>query len=276
MRLIEPTQKPQKQDQLQKVLDQFKKWLPIGKPGGGPDEAILDQFIRGLDNRYILLRNLQLEKSGQVFPPILVGPAGLAVLNISNEQGFFRIRENSWWKMNKSSHRYDPAKPNLVKQSQEYAQKLGSILDVHGKSHPEVTPLLILANPGVHIESSNPAIRIVLVDGIDNLISTLLNSEEIVPPNTINTLADSLAVMADPEKAIPMGEGEDFFGKDLYVPEKKAPPKLPSISLPSDMPLPEVDKKLQFSKKQWIILGVLLFFTILVLLAAIVFALSVV
>ena len=276
MRLIEPTQKPQKQDQLQKVLDQFKKWLPIGKPGGGPDEAILDQFIRGLDNRYILLRNLQLEKSGQVFPPILVGPAGLAVLNISNEKGFFRIRENSWWKMNKSSHRYDPAKPNLVKQSQEYAQKLGSILDVHGKSHPEVTPLLILANPGVHIESSNPAIRIVLVDGIDNLISTLLNSEEIIAPNTINTLADSLAVMADPEKAIPMGEGEDFFGKDLYVPEKKAPPKMPSISLPSDMPLPEVDKKLQFSKKQWIILGVLLFFTILVLLAAIVFALSVV
>ena len=276
MRLIEPTQKPQKQDQLQKVLDQFKKWLPIGKPGGGPDEAILDQFIRGLDNRYIMLRNLQLEKSGQIFPPILVGPAGLAVLNISNEQGFFRIRENSWWKMNKSSHRYDPAKPNLVKQSQEYAQKLGSILDVHGKSHPEVTPLLILANPGVHIESSNPAIRIVLVDGIDNLISTLLNSEEIIAPNTINTLADSLAVMADPEKAIPMGEGEDFFGKDLYVPEKKAPPKMPSISLPSDMPLPEVDKKLQFSKKQWIILGVLLFFTILVLLAAIVFALSVV
>ena len=276
MRLIEPTQKPQKQDQLQKVLDQFKKWLPIGKSGGGPDEAILDQFIRGLDNRYIMLRNLQLEKMGQVFPPILVGPAGLAVLNISNEKGFFRIRENSWWKMNKSSHRYDPAKPNLVKQSQEYAQKLGSILDVHGKSHPEVTPLLILANPGVHIESSNPAIRIVLVDGIDNLISTLLNSEEIVPPNTINTLADSLAVMADPEKAIPMGEGEDFFGKDLYVPEKKAPPKMPSISLPSDMPLPEVDKKLQFSKKQWIILGVLLFFTILVLLAAIVFALSVV
>jgi len=276
MRLIEPTQKPQKQDQLQKVLDQFKKWLPIGKSGGGPDEAILDQFIRGLDNRYIMLRNLQLEKSGQVFPPILVGPAGLAVLNISNEKGFFRIRENSWWKMNKSSHRYDPAKPNLVKQSQEYAQKLGSILDVHGKSHPEVTPLLILANPGVHIESSNPAIRIVLVDGIDNLISTLLNSEEILAPNTINTLADSLAVMADPEKAIPMGEGEDFFGKDLYVPEKKAPPKMPSISLPSDMPLPEVDKKLQFSKKQWIILGVLLFFTILVLLAAIVFALSVV
>lgn len=276
MRLIEPTQKPQKQDQLQKVLDQIKKWLPIGKSAVGSDDAILDRFIRGLDNRYIMLRNLQLEKSGQVFPPILVGPAGLAVLNISNEQGFFRVRENSWWKMNKSSHRYDPAKPNLVKQSQEYAQKLGSILDVHGKSHPEVTPLLILANPGVHIETSNPAIRIVLVDGIDNLISTLLNSEDVIPPNAINTLADSLAVMADPEKAIPMGEGEDFFGKDLYVPEKKAPPKMPSISLPSDMPLPEVDKKLQFSKKQWIILGVLLFFTILVLLVAIVFALSLV
>jgi len=276
MRLIEPTQKPQKQDQLEKVLDQFKKWLPIGKSAVGPDDAILDRFIRGLDNRYIMLRNLQLEKSGQVFPPILVGPAGLAVLNISNEQGFFRVRENSWWKMNKSSHRYDPAKPDLVKQSQEYAQKLGSLLDVHGKSHPEVTPFLILANPGVHIETSSPAIRIVLVDGIDNLISTLLNSEDVIPPNAINTLADSLAVMADPEKAIPMGEGEDFFGKDLYVPEKKAPPKMPSISLPSDMPLPEVDKKLQFSKKQWIILGVLLFFTILVLLVAIVFALSLV
>jgi hypothetical protein len=149
-------------------------------------------------------------------------------------------------------------------------------LDMHGKSHPEVLAVLIFANPGVHIETSNPAIRIVLMDGVDNLIATFRNSEEVLTPNEIDYLSNSLEVMSNPEKALPMGEGEDFFGRDLFVPEKKAPPKMPSIPIPTDMTLPPVEKKLQFTKKQWIILTVLLLLTIVVLMVAIIYALSIV
>jgi hypothetical protein len=274
MKLIEPKQKQIKKDSIQKVVDQIRQLVPFGKTDVNAEDAIVAHFMRGLDNRFIMLHNLQLESISPPFPPILVGPAGLAVLNISGEKGFFKAKEDTWLKMDKANHRFNPARPNLIMQSQDYAKKLATILDVHGKSHPEVTPILVFANPGVHIETINPAIRIVLMDGIDSLMATFLNSDEVLHPNEINFLSDSLEVMANPDKAIPMGEGEDFFGQDLIVPEKKAPPKMPSINIPTDMPLPAVEQKMQFTKKQWAILIVLLLSTIVVLLGAILFALS--
>ena len=274
MRLIETKQKTIKKNSFQKIGEQIRQLLPFGKTDVHAEDAILARFMKGLDNRFTMLWNLQLESLSAPFPPILVGPAGMAILNISNEKGFFKAKEASCWKMDKTTHRFNPARPNLIKQSQDYAKKLETILDVHGKSHPAVTPVLIFANPGVHIETTNPAIRIVLMDGVDSLIATFLNSDEVLQPNEINFLCDSLEVMANPDKAIPMGEGEDFFGRDLLVPEKKASPKMPNITLPSEMPLPAVEQKLQFTKKQWAILIVLLISTIVVLFVAILFALS--
>jgi hypothetical protein len=274
MRLIEPKQKSVKKDSFRKISDQISQLLRFGKTDGQAEDAILARFLNGLDNRFTLLYNLQLESIGPPFPPIVVGPLGLVVLNISKEKGFFKVKEASWWKMDKTTHRFNPGRPNLIKQSQDYAKKLATILDVHGKSHPEVTPVLIFANPGVHVETSKPAIRIVLMDGVDNLIATFLNGDEVLQPNEINFLCDALEVMADPDKAIPMGEGEDFFGQDLIVSEKKAPPKMPNIAIPTDMPLPAVEQKLQFTKKQWVILIVLLISTIVVLFGAILYALS--
>ena len=276
MKLIEPTIKLLKKDRIGKYIDQIRQILPFGKPGQPSKDAIVTRFMRGLDNRFIMLRNLQLESSGEAFPPILVGPSGLVVLNVSHAKGFFKVKEESLWEMSKTTHRFGPARPNLIKQSQDYAQKLAGILDAHDKSHPEILPVLIFDNPGVHIETTNPAIRIVLMDGIDSLIASFLNSEEMLQPTEINFLSDSLEIMANPEKAIPMGEGEDFFGRDLLVPEKKAAPKLPKVSIPSNLPLPHVEDKLQFTQKQWIILVALLVMTIVVLLGAIVYALSVV
>jgi hypothetical protein len=194
---------------------------------------------------------------------------------VSHAKGFFKAKDESWWEMNKSSHRFGPAHPNLIKQSLAYAQKLAGVLESYGKSHPEIMSILIFANPGVNVDTNNPAIRIVLMDGIENLITVFLNSEEVLKPNEINFLSDSLEVIANPEKAIPMGEGEDFFGRDLFVPEKKAPPKLPSIPIPTELPLPPIEQKLKFTQTQWIILAVLLVMTIVVLLGAIIYALSI-
>jgi hypothetical protein len=247
--------------------------LPRSDAGEQPEETVLRRFSQGLDNRFFMLRKLQFESSSPPFPPILVGPTGLFVLNVSRAKGFFRAKETSWWEADKRTHRFNPAHPNLIKQSLEYATKLATILEAHGKSHPEITPILVLADPGANVETTNPAIRIVRMDGVENLISNIILSEEILEPNEINALADSLEIMANPEKAIPMGEGEDFFGRDLLLPEKKPKLKIPSI--PTGASIPPVEKKLGFSQKQWVILVVLLGLTIVVLLGAIIYALSV-
>jgi hypothetical protein len=270
MKLIGPTSKPVQKNPIQKYLDQIKQWLPIGKVKGDED-TVLEHLGRGLDNRFILLHHLQLESLGPTFPPILIGPPGLAVLNISQEGGFFKAKDNNWLKLDKASQNYNPSRPNLIKQTQEYARKLGTILDVNGKSHPEVMPLLVLANPGVHLETSNPAIRIVLTDGIDKLTGALQKSEDVLSLNEITYLSDSLEVISNPENALIMGEGEDFFGRDLLIKEKKAPVKLPPIPIPTDIPLEPVEKELKFSNKQWLILTVLLLATIVILVGAIIY-----
>jgi hypothetical protein len=275
MKLIEPTQSPVEIDRIQMVADQIGKLLQFGNTDEHAEDAIVSRFLRGLDNRFIMFRNLQLEGKGEIFPPILIGPSGLIVLNVSRVKGFFRAKDESWWEMNKTSHQFGPARPNLLRQSKEYAQKLAEILDAHGKTHPEVLPILVFANPGVHVESSNPAIRIVLMDGVESLIDSFLNGDEVLQPTEITFLADSLEIMANLEKSIPMGEGEDFFGRDFLIPEKKAPLKLPEIPLPTDLSLPPIENKLKFSKKQWLFLEVLLVLTILVLLGAIIYVLKV-
>jgi hypothetical protein len=56
---------------------------------------------------------------------------------------------------------------------------------------------------------------------------------------------------------------------------KKAPPKLPTVPIPEDLPLPPFLKRLNFTKKQWIILALLAVLTVLVLLGFIVVALMI-
>ena len=97
--------------------------------------------MRGLDNRFIMLRNLQLEGIGEPFRPILVGPAGVYVLNISHAKGFFRAKDDTWWEMNKTSQKFGPSRPNLIKQTKEYSQKLAQsywrhMVNLTRKSHP--------------------------------------------------------------------------------------------------------------------------------------------
>jgi hypothetical protein len=273
MKLIEPKQKPAQKGSFDKVVDQVKRFLEIGQTDEHAEDAIVARFMRGLDNRFILLHRLELINKGEIFPAILIGPAGIFVLNISHSKGFFRAKDEAWLEMNKTNQRFKPARPNLIKQSKEYAQKLAQILDASQKSHPEIMPILIFANPGVNVETSNPALRIVLMDGVDSLIDNLFNSQEVLQATEINYLADALEIMADPEKAIPLGEGEDFFGRDLIITEKKAPLTLPDLPIPDKLPLQPFYERLGFTKKEWIILAGMLILTIVVLLGAILYAL---
>lgn len=274
MKLIEPVQKSVEKDRLQMVTDQISKLFQFENSDEHAEDAILARFKRGLDSRFVMLHNLQLEEKGGKFPLILIGPSGLAVINVKRAKGFFRAKEDTWWEMNKNSHQFSQARPNLLRQSKDYAQKLAEILDAHGKSHPEILPILLISNPGVNVETSNPAIRIVLIDGVESLIDSFDNGMEVLQPTEINSLSDMLENIANTEKATPIIEKEDFFGRDLLLPEKKAPLKLPEIPIPTDLSLPPVEQKLKFTQKQWVILEVLLALTIIVLLVAIIFVLK--
>ncbi len=273
MKLIELERKPVEKDGLKSAIGQISKLLAFGKTAEHAEDAIIARFMRGLDNRFVMLHNLPAEGSGDRLPAILIGPTGVVLLNVSNAQGYFRAKEDTWWEMSKTTHRFNPARPNLIKQSQEYSEQLAAILDKRERAHPEIVPVLVFANPGVHVETSNPAMRIVLMDGVENLIGDIMNSEEVLAPNEVNFLADTLDIIGNPAKAIPMGEGEDFFGRDLLEPEQKASFSLPKIKLPTRVSLPPVEEKLKFSPRQWLIIEILMVLVILVLVGGIIYVL---
>ncbi len=273
MKLIELERKPVEKDGLKSAIGQISKLLAFGKTAEHAEDAIIARFMRGLDNRFVMLHNLPAEGSGNRLPAILIGPTGVVLLNVSNAQGYFRAKEDTWWEMSKTTHRFNPARPNLMKQSQEYSEQLAAILDKRERAHPEIVPVLVFANPGVHVETSNPAMRIVLMDGVENLIGDIMNSEEVLAPNEVNFLADTLDIIGNPAKAIPMGEGEDFFGRDLLEPKQKASFSLPKIKLPTRVSLPPVEEKLKFSPRQWLIIEILMVLVILVLVGGIIYVL---
>lgn len=270
MKIIEIQYHDKKKEGVSKYLGKFKQLVPVGSPEAQSEQAIIARFQRVLDNRFIMLRHLQLEGLGLPIPAILAGPPGLSVINMSSESGFFRAKEDSWGKMEKAN-KFSQAQPNLIKQTLEFAQKLGMNLDIHGKAHPPITPILIFTRPGVHVESINPAIRIVLMDGVENLLAGILNSSTALRANEINFLSETLEVMANPDKAITLEVGEDFYQQETNVQDEKPASRFPTINIPTEMPLPPIEEKLKFSRKQWIMVALLIFFTIIILLVAIVY-----
>jgi len=55
-----------------------------------------------------------------------------------------------------------------------------------------VEPVLIAANPGVHIESLRPIVRVVLSDAVKQFAASLLQTRPILRPEVVHEVVDHL------------------------------------------------------------------------------------
>lgn len=264
MKLIDYTRRHAAPSFLQKYLDRLQTWLPFWFSEKIAHERLVTRLGRELDNRFLLLKNLPLGDSPDLTPYILIGPNGLVVLSVSTQKGIYRARDESWWELSKTSRRYQPAHRNPIRQTLRLTQRFKTFLERQSFSCPVILPVLLFIDPGVHVETSRPAVRIVLADGVKNLAANLLQGDEVLPPNQIRVLADFLDRAARPEQVLDLlGDQEDFFGKDLIQPEEKPAPKAP-------MPVPQLDlppvlEKMGLTRGQWVGVALLAVLTMLVL-----------
>src|SRR5512135_3200703 len=114
MKLIEPVEKSTQEESVHNVLAQFRKVLPVAKKDDHAEEEIIARFMRGLNNRYVMVRGLPCQDTEDRFPLIIVGPTGLILINVSSAQGLFKAREDTWWELSKTTQNYNPGKPNLI------------------------------------------------------------------------------------------------------------------------------------------------------------------
>jgi hypothetical protein len=154
-------------------------------------KAIITFFDRNLEKGYTLIRNQTLGQSGIMIPMILIGPAGMFVINVTYLKGRYEARGEAW--NVESGSRFKPAPVNLIQHTARMARALTVFIERQGVRVPEpIESVLIAADPGLHVESDKPAIRVLMVDGIKPFVTGLSNSMPILRSDSILDMVERI------------------------------------------------------------------------------------
>ena len=136
-------------------------------------KVVIAQLDRSLEKGFVLIRNFTLPNIEVVIPLILIGPGGISVIYATPVKGFFEAKGDQWSTV--TNGRPQPAASNLLDVVTKRARALQRYLQEQKINLPNpVEPVLITTNPGAHIDSMRPAVRVVMSDGIKQFANTVL------------------------------------------------------------------------------------------------------
>jgi hypothetical protein len=162
-------------------------------------KAIATFFERQLEKGYTLIRNMPLGSSGIIIPMILLGPAGIFVISVVNTKGRYEAKGNSW--NVESGDGYKPAPDNLIQKTQRMARALTVFIERQGTKIPvEIEPVLIAGDPGLHIESNKPAMRVMMIDGIKSFVSGLISAHPALSTEAVYEMTERILNPRPPKK----------------------------------------------------------------------------
>jgi hypothetical protein len=253
-----------------KSLDNLLGSLKIGRGWSGEAEAqeiVIAAFQQITSNKYFMLRNLHLAGLEMPVPLVLAGPAGIWVLYPSRLRGVFRAKGDSWEKIDDRKQTYTPAEENLLSRTQLLARAVKDFLASHGVMPSQVEPVLVFTNPGIHIETVRPIVRIVLVDALNRFISGIVRSRVIYDQEQVQNIVDLLTIPPD-ASSDPGADGQGGFAIAAQERMESATANLERF----DNAFSKVEK-LPFSSRQWVVLGGLILINIIILVAFVVYIL---
>jgi len=141
--------------------------------------AIVKFFERQLEKGYTLIRNMPLGESGIMVPIILLGPTGIYVIEVSSLKGRYEAKGDTW--NVEAGDQYKPAPINLIQRTTRMARALQAYIERQGVKIPvTIEPVIIAGDPGLHIESVRPAIKVMMIDGIKAFVSGLANGKPVL------------------------------------------------------------------------------------------------
>lgn len=254
MKVIDSAQRAAPTSEVEKVISQAKD--AVGKILGGTAEAqgqetLIHYLGRVLNNRFVLLRNVKLEGADITIPIILIGPSGISVITTRAGKGVYQIKAEAIARMT-ASKEFTPIRPSPVNRTILMAEAVTRYLRDHNVEPPEVQPVMFFSNPGTHIDSVRPAVRLVLMDGLERFVTTLQHGQAELTPDDVHKLVEILHRVPT---AITSEAGQHPQGKSA------ASVLEPRLSKGID----RVGQKFSLSPKQWILLGVMAVFEVLIL-----------
>lgn len=257
------------------ALDNVLSSLRLGRDLDQESQAqdwVIDTLADILDHSYVMLRNVSLEGLDVTIPLILVGPPGIWVIHPSPQRGVFRVKGDSWEQMDDRQQQYKPVLPNMIARTRLMAKAVDAYLK--SKDYPaiEIEPVLIFTDPGTHVEAVRPDVRVVMADGLERFCVGMLQSSSQFEREVVQRVADLLSQtksFADQETS-PFPERDSFSFADESVDKPK-----PSLRnrLPDDEPIVSFINKLPFTNRQWIVLGILAAFNIVLLMGFVLYVL---
>lgn len=207
------------------ILQRIQGMLKFGF--GWPNEleaqkAIITFFERQLEKGYTLIRNMTLGSSGITVPLILLGPTGIYVIHVTYLRGRYEARGNSWNEA--SGNGYKPAAINLIQRTSRLASAVKAFIERQGVKLPvEIEPVLIAGNPGLHIESVRPAIKVMMIDGIKPFAASLAAGRPVLSMEAVHEFVDRIVNPRMSKKETPASPAPE----PSFSPEEKTLPPSP-------------------------------------------------
>lgn len=153
-----------------------------------------------LDSNFALLRNITLPNTDIYLPLVLIGPPGVYLLNVMHERGVYKARDDQWGTM--IGDRFVPAKPNHLARTLTFGRVLQVYLDRQGfKGSVVVESVLMAADPGMQIESTRPAVRVVMSDALERFAASMSNARSMISAPLGKDIVKAILVGISPKVA---------------------------------------------------------------------------
>ncbi len=221
-------------------------------------EELVEILGSVLGNECVLLRDVNIPRVNRPIPLVLITPASVMVINPKSQKGFFRAEGKFWGELGRNDE-YRPAPVNLIRETWLYQKTIEGYFKQHYFTAPTDRGVMIFVSPETVVESIRPRVRIIQADGIKNFARELSIAKPVLSNVDFKAAVNLLTHPKLPPKR-----------------EKQAPPIELIEPAPLSEPLAKVDegltkaaRKINFTRKEWIIIGVLSALLIIVLIVLI-------
>ncbi len=271
MKVIDNTQEETTTQRKTGFFDLSRLGIGVAAPDGDAEaqEFVLNALNKVLDNQYILLRNITLEGPGIPIPLILLGPSGIQVIYASPAKGMYRAKENVWEKLDEHNQRFQIERPNLLERTSMMGRALDTYLASQGLEVPVSEPVLFFSDPGIHIDSTRPIVRVLMADALDRYIAGLVTGNSLMDQETVQQIYKTLTRNMDQNEL----EGRTVVEQDAFsfldLPEESRVHKKVVV----DRSEPPLFQNVPFTRRQWILIGLLVIVNIIILVSFIVIVL---
>ena len=222
-------------------------------------EELVEILGSVLGNDCVLLRDVNIPKVNRPIPLVLITPAKLLVINPKSQQGFFRAEGKRWDELGRNDE-YRPAANNLIRETWLYQKTIEGYFKQHNFSVPMDRGVMIFVSPETVVESIRPRVRIIQADGIKNFAREITIANTVFSNRDFKTAVNLLTNPKLPPKTTKKKEPP---------PELMEPPPLTEPLAKVDKGITKVARKANFTRREWIIVGVLALLLIIVLIALI-------